>query len=83
MRPESLPGCICIHQPGRVTRRADGGFDWDIDPDCGYHRTAAEHPDDHSIPWNCPTFFDGCNCDHSCDEPDCPYCDMRESAGSR
>jgi hypothetical protein len=24
---------------------------------------AAEQPWNHGIPWNCPTFWDGCNCD--------------------
>lgn len=33
-----------------------------VDPACGYHRAAAAAPMDHSIPWNCPTYWDGCNC---------------------
>lgn len=32
------------------------------DPDCKYHQQAAAAPMDHSIPWNCPTYWDGCNC---------------------
>jgi hypothetical protein len=30
--------------------------------DCLYHQQAAKYPSDHSIPWNCPTYWDGCNC---------------------
>lgn len=30
--------------------------------DCLYHQQAAMYPSDHSIPWNCPTYYDGCNC---------------------
>lgn len=33
-----------------------------IHPDCAYHALAAEFPLDHSIPWNCATYYDGCNC---------------------
>ena len=51
--------CICA-APGRI--RANGGK-LVIDPACGYHQVAADFPNDHSIPWNCPTYWDGCNCD--------------------
>lgn len=27
-----------------------------------YFRIAAENPEDHRIPWNCPSYWDGCNC---------------------
>lgn len=27
-----------------------------------YRARAAAAPWDHRIPWNCPTFYDGCNC---------------------
>lgn len=60
------PGCICVipdGQPYGYTQNPDGSVTWRIDPDCEYHRVATEHPDDHRIPWNCPTFWDGCNCD--------------------
>ena len=51
--------CIC----GPPKRRDDGTYDWsNIRSDCGYHTVAAENPDDHRIPWNCPTYWDGCNC---------------------
>jgi hypothetical protein len=46
-------GCICAW-----TR--DGK--WQLNPECGYHQLAARNPGDHRIPWNCPTFYDGCNC---------------------
>jgi len=46
----------------KATQRPDGGYDWEINPDCEYHAQAARYPSDHSIPWNCPTFWDGCNC---------------------
>ena len=51
-------GCICP----TPARRSDGSYDWRIDPNCRYHKLAAQFPDDHSIPWNCPTYYDGCNC---------------------
>jgi hypothetical protein len=50
--------CICP-TPARLP---DGTFDWQIRDECPYHSYAAAHPDDHQIPWNCPTFYDGCNC---------------------
>jgi hypothetical protein len=50
--------CICA-APGNI--RANGG-NLVVLPECGYHQVAADHPDDHSIPWNCPTYWDGCNC---------------------
>lgn len=53
----SLPGCICQR---RHSYQLERGFD--IDPDCPYHRLAAARPWDHRIPWNCPTYWDGCNC---------------------
>ena len=31
-------------------------------PDCDYHNVAKAQPLNHRIPWNCPTFYDGCNC---------------------
>jgi hypothetical protein len=35
---------------------------WATNMNCSYHRLAAQFPLDHSIPWACPTFWDGCNC---------------------
>jgi hypothetical protein len=29
---------------------------------CLYHYAASLQPDNHRIPWNCPTYYDGCNC---------------------
>lgn len=37
---------------------------WKISPECPYHAYAAANPDSHAIPWNCPTFYDGCNCNN-------------------
>lgn len=53
-RPEGCGSCIC---PTPV----DG--EWRIRPECTYHAAAAANPRNHSIPWNCPTYYDGCNCD--------------------
>lgn len=39
----------------------------DISPTCRYHEAAAEQPWNHHIPWNCPTFYDGCNCEEAAD----------------
>ncbi len=42
-------GCTCNpHKPDRES--------------CLYHYAAALQPWNHRIPWNCPTYFDGCNC---------------------
>jgi hypothetical protein len=46
-------GCTC----GAVRREAP-------DPkSCLYHYAAALQPWNHRIPWNCPSYYDGCNCD--------------------
>ncbi len=29
---------------------------------CLYHYAASIQPDNHRIPYNCPTYYDGCNC---------------------
>lgn len=50
-------GCKC-----KSTRNDDGTFTWNLRTDCKYHTQAARYPSDHTIPWNCPTFWDGCNC---------------------
>lgn len=43
-------GCTCDpHHPDPVK--------------CLYHYAAAAQPGNHRIPWNCPTYYDGCNCD--------------------
>jgi hypothetical protein len=49
-RPADCGSCIC-----------DATLDV-IRPECTYHRAAAANPNNHSIPWNCPTYWDGCNC---------------------
>ena len=42
-------GCTCNpHQP-------------DVDA-CLYHYAARLQPWNHRIPWNCPSYYDGCNC---------------------
>lgn len=28
-----------------------------------YHEAAAMQPWNHRIPWNCPSYWDGCNCE--------------------
>ncbi len=56
--------CLCAG-PSRIKRDAEGKvLPMEILPECGYHQVAADFPNDHSIPWNCPTYWDGCNCDH-------------------
>jgi len=54
MSERRLYSCTCLAVPGNDHSR--------IDPDCNYHKQAAKYPFDHSIPWNCPTYWDGCNC---------------------
>lgn len=60
-------GCICVIAGGQPY-----GYDfdsetkeviWRINPNCEYHQQASEQPWNHRIPWNCPTYWDGCNCD--------------------
>lgn len=53
-------GCICGF--------SRDGKEQPINPDCAYHRAAEHRPDDHSIPWNCPTYYDGCNCESAIDD---------------
>jgi hypothetical protein len=49
LRVLDYPGCSCpTHDV--------------VDPDCLYHYAASVQPDNHHIPWNCPTYYDGCNC---------------------
>lgn len=51
-------GCICP----KPKKDANGKYDWKIREDCQYHASAAAQPGNHGIPWNCPTYWDGCNC---------------------
>lgn len=51
-------GCICP----MPKKDANGKYDWKIREDCQYHASAAAQPSNHGIPWNCPTYWDGCNC---------------------
>jgi len=55
-------GCICsrLNDPEVVMKDPTK---WVIDPKCIYHQMAKKYPANHSIPWNCPTYWDGCNCD--------------------
>jgi len=48
-------GCIC---PKPTERNGK----WEFNPECQYHATAAKYRANHAIPWNCPTYYDGCNC---------------------
>jgi hypothetical protein len=60
-RDAGYPGCICV-RPERLALSSSKRR-LTILPDCRYHQIAAAHPHDHRIPWNCPTFYDGCNCE--------------------
>lgn len=56
LRVRDIGGCTC----------GPDGHDFhvgDISPTCRYHQGAAEQPWNHFIPWNCPTYYDGCNCE--------------------
>jgi hypothetical protein len=53
-------GCIC---PSPWRKDGNSEWVWNINPSCQYHASAAQQPWNHRIPWNCPTFYDGCNCD--------------------
>jgi hypothetical protein len=39
------------------------GRDHVVRDDCMYHLAARLQPWNHRIPWNCPTYYDGCNCE--------------------
>lgn len=49
-----IGGCTC----GFCERGADPDYE-----NCLYHYAAQLQPDNHRIPWNCPTYYDGCNCE--------------------
>lgn len=49
-------GCICGFE------RVGEKIKWNIKPECEYHAKAFRYPNNHGIPWNCPTYWDGCNC---------------------
>lgn len=52
LTPADALGCVC------------GGDSGEPDTEnCMYHYAASLQPDNHRIPWNCPTFYDGCNCE--------------------
>lgn len=55
---------LTVGDVGGCTCHPDG-FNFeagDISPACGYHAAAARQPWNHRIPWNCPTYWDGCRC---------------------
>lgn len=52
-------GCSCQC----LGKNPDGVYVWDNDPNCMYHRAAELQPWNHRIAWNCPTYYDGCNCE--------------------
>ena len=61
-----VDGCICVIKDGDpygYTDNGDGTYTWRINPECGYHQAAAAQSWNHRTPWNCPTYWDGCNCD--------------------
>lgn len=64
-----LTGCVCV-TPSRIA--AAGGAMPTILPGCEYHEVAAAYPNDHAIPWNCPSYYDGCNCTRPNDRPALP-----------
>lgn len=43
-----------------------------ISPSCLYHYAARLQPENHRIPWNCPTYYDGCNCENTTRPPSGP-----------
>jgi hypothetical protein len=49
LTPRDCDGCTC------------GGHE--VRDDCMYHYAAALQPWNHRIPWNCPSYYDGCNCE--------------------
>jgi hypothetical protein len=53
-------GCKCNHTVDPASGRSI--WTWDIDPNCLYHKAAAQQPWNHTIPWNCGEgYYDGCN----------------------
>lgn len=35
----------------------------EVKDSCMYHFAASLQPWNHRIPWNCPAYYDGCNCE--------------------
>lgn len=61
-------GCKCDWTATTASERLGISGEWDThkwirNPDCAYHNTAEAQPWNHCIPWNCPAYWDGCNCD--------------------
>lgn len=57
----AIGGCTCWGRSAKL--RSTHTFETGPDSPCDYHAYAAQHPDDHRSPWNCPTYWDGCNCE--------------------
>lgn len=57
-------GCTCnAHTRARsVVACTTDAHEPDFE-NCMYHLGASLQPWNHRIPWNCPTFYDGCNCE--------------------
>lgn len=50
-------GCTCQRFDAEAGKHTYGSVP------CRYHEGAAQQPWNHRIPWNCPTYWDGCNCE--------------------
>jgi hypothetical protein len=61
--PPSVHGCTCRSYEGYgcLGAKPDGGYEWNIHPDCAYHAFAAANPLNHRNPWVCGLYWDGCN----------------------
>lgn len=54
-------GCTCSCYPGYGCDVLAGEPVWVIHPECGYHQAAARQPWNHTNPWACGYYYDGCN----------------------
>lgn len=50
-------GCTCQRFDAEAGKHTYGSVP------CRYHEGAAQQLWNHRIPWNCPTYWDGCNCE--------------------
>lgn len=57
LTPSDVGGCTCQRFDAEAGKHTYGSVP------CRYHEGAAQQPWNHRIPWNCPTYWDGCNCE--------------------
>lgn len=54
---------LSVQDTGGCTCRWGAEKKHKVSKDCMYHYAASVQPWNHRIPWNCPAYYDGCNCE--------------------